>query len=183
MINRKTDRKGTMFLKGLKISVALLALAMHNAYASVGPDPSDSTVLVANVAEGSETYSSSIASTYAKFVKVGAGTLILTADSSAFKGSVEVREGILQVNNINAIKSCSTDSDPSKYKVSVSSNAQIRVTFSYQDKGANALGNLAIEGVGPDGKLLFAGGLLQAKLCKGGLSFCVYGELSIILEP
>ena len=41
-----------MFLKGLKISVALLALVMHNAHASVAPDPSDSTVLVANVAEG-----------------------------------------------------------------------------------------------------------------------------------
>jgi len=155
MANRKTDGKGTLFLKVLNISITLLAMAMHNAYASVGPDPSDSTVLVANVAEGSETYSSAIASTYAKFVKVGAGTLILTADSSAFNGSVEVREGILQVNNIKAIKSCSTDSDPSKYKVSVSSNAQIRVTFSYQDKGANALGNLAIEGVGPDGRGAF----------------------------
>ena len=33
MTNRKTDKTGTMFLKGLKISVALLALAMHTAFA------------------------------------------------------------------------------------------------------------------------------------------------------
>ena len=116
MTTRKTDGKGTLFLKVLNISIALLALAMHNAYASVGPDPSDSTVLVANVAEGSETYSSSIASTYAKFVKVGAGKLILTANSSDFKGYVEVKEGILQLDNVDAIKSCSYDSDTTKYK-------------------------------------------------------------------
>ncbi len=155
MANRKTDKTGTIFHKGLKISVALLALAMHTAYASVGPDPSDSTVLVANVAEGSETYSSAIASTYAKFVKVGAGKLILTANSSDFKGYVEVKEGILQLDNVDAIKSCSYDSDTTKYKVSVSSNAQIRVTYTYSNKGANALYNIAIEGDGPDGRGAF----------------------------
>ena len=134
---------------------ALLALAMHNANASVEPDPSDSTVLVANVAEGSETYSSTIASTYAKFVKVGAGTLILTANSSDFKGAVEVREGILQLDEFYALRSCSYDSDTSKYKISVSSNAQIRVTFSSAGTEANALYNVAIEGDGPDGRGAF----------------------------
>ena len=33
MTNRKTGRTGTIFHKGLKISVALLALAMHTAFA------------------------------------------------------------------------------------------------------------------------------------------------------
>ena len=145
-------------------SAAIVAVLLyaHHAMASVAPDPSDSTVLVGNVAEGvTETYADKIAPSYAKFVKTGKGTLILTAassnsnDAEYFKGTVEVREGILQLDNYYAIRSASYDSDTSKYKVSVSSNAQIRVTFNSAGQTANALYNVAIEGDGPDGKGAF----------------------------
>ena len=77
-----TERKGILLHKGLMVSVAVLTFALHNADASVAPDPSDATVLVANVAEGvTETYADKIASSYTKFVKTGKGTLILTAAS------------------------------------------------------------------------------------------------------
>ena len=117
-------------------AAALAAFIVCSADASVAPDPSDSTVLVANVAEGvTETYADKIASSYTKFVKTGKGTLILTAASSNskdppyFQGAVEVRQGILQLDNYNAIRSASYINDTTQYKVSVSSNAQIRVTF------------------------------------------------------
>ena len=148
-------------------AVATMAFAWHTASASVGPDPSDATVLVADVADGqTETYADKIASSYAKFVKTGKGTLILTAassnssDAEYYKGTVEVREGVLQLANYYALRSCSYDSDTSKYRISVSSNAQIRVTFNSSGQTANALYNVAIEGDGPDGRgaFVFDGG-------------------------
>ena len=153
-------------MKRLAIFALALAAALHGASASVAPDPSDSTVLVANVAEGqTETYADKIATSYAKFVKTGKGTLILTAASSQtsstdFMGSVEVRQGVLQLDNYYALRACSYDSDTTKYRISVSSNAQIRITFGSQGSTANALYNVGIEGDGPDGKgaIVFNGG-------------------------
>ena len=150
----------------LALAVAAMAFAWHTASASVSPDPSDATVLVANVADGvTETYADKIASSYAKFVKIGKGTLILTAASSQtsstdFMGSVEVREGILQLDNFYAIRACSYNSDTTKHPVSVASNAQIRITFNSNGQTANALYNVGIEGDGPDGKgaIVFNGG-------------------------
>ena len=147
-------------------AVAVASLTAHHASASVAQDPSDSTVLVADVAEGqTETYADKIARSYSKFVKIGKGTLILTAESSRysatdFKGAVEVREGVLQLDNFYALRECSYNSDTTKYMVSVSSNAQIRATFNSQGQTANALYNVAIEGDGPDGKgaFVFNGG-------------------------
>ena len=113
----------------LALAVTAVVFVRYTASASVAPDPSDSTVLVADVAEGvTETYADKIAPSYAKFVKTGKGTLILTAKSSEssstdFMGSVEVREGVLQLNEFYAIQACSYNSDTTKYKVSVSSNA------------------------------------------------------------
>ena len=156
MTTRKT-LKGTAY-----VAIGAVMLCAHHAMASVAPDPSDSTVLVANVAEGvTETYADKIASSYTKFVKTGKGTLILTAESSNskdppyFQGTVEVREGILQLNEYYAIRSASYDSDATKYRVSVSSNAQIRVTFSSKGQNDAALYNVAIEGDGPDGRGAF----------------------------
>ena len=112
-------------MKRLMIIAVLLAFAMHNVSATVAPDPSDATVLVADVAENdTETYADKISTSYTKFVKKGKGTLILTAASSQdsktdFMGSVEVREGILQLNNFYAIRSCSYNSDTTKYPISV----------------------------------------------------------------
>ena len=154
------------FNRALALVVTAVAFARYTASASVGPDPSDSTMLVANVAEGvTETYADKIATSYTKFVKTGKGTLILTAKSSEssatdFMGSVEVREGVLQLNEFYALRACSYNSDTTKYKVSVSSNAQIRVTFNSSGQTANALYNVAIEGDGPDGKgaFVFNGG-------------------------
>ena len=153
-------------MKRLAISTLALAATLHGASASVAPDPSDSTVLVANVAEGqTETYADKIATSYTKFIKKGKGTLRLTAASSEssatdFMGSVEVREGILQLDNFYAIRACSYNSDTTKYPISVSSNAQIRVTFNSSGQTANALYNVAIEGDGPDGRgaFVFDGG-------------------------
>ena len=153
-------------MKRLMIIAMLMVFAVHNVIATVAPDPSDATVLVANVAEGqTETYADKIARSYTKFVKTGKGTLILTAASSQdsqtdFMGSVEVREGILQLDNFYAIRSCSYNSDTSKYPVSVVSNAQIRITFNSNGQTANALYNVGIEGDGPDGKgaIVFNGG-------------------------
>ncbi|MBQ3288286.1 MAG: autotransporter-associated beta strand repeat-containing protein [Kiritimatiellae bacterium] len=150
----------------LALAVTAVVFVRYTASASVAPDPSDSTVLVADVAEGvTETYADKIAPSYAKFVKTGKGTLILTAKSSEssstdFMGSVEVREGVLQLNEFYAIQACSYNSDTTKYKVSVSSNAQIRVTFNSSGQTANALYNVAIEGDGPDGRgaFVFDGG-------------------------
>lgn len=144
----------------------MMAFAMHDALASVAPDPSDETVLVANVDEGdTETYADKIARLYTKFVKTGKGTLILTAASSQtsstdFMGSVEVREGILQLDNYYALRACSYNSDTTKYPISVASNAQIRITFNSNGQTANALYNVGIEGDGPDGKgaIVFNGG-------------------------
>ena len=132
-------------MKRLVISALALAATLHGASASVAPDPSDSTVLVANVAEGvTETYADKIATSYTKFVKKGKGPLILTAASSEssatdFMGSVEVREGILQLDNFYAIRACSYNKDTSKYPISVASNAQIRITFNSAGQTANAL--------------------------------------------
>jgi autotransporter-associated beta strand protein len=153
-------------MKRLAISALALAATLHGASASVAPDPSDSTVLVADVAEGvTETYADKIATSYAKFVKTGKGTLILTAASSQtsstdFMGSVEVREGVLQLDEYYALKSCSYNSDATKYNISVSSNAQIRVTFNSKGQNDAALYNVAIEGDGPDGRgaFVFDGG-------------------------
>jgi len=153
-------------MKQIMVPVVLLAFAMHNAIATVAPDPSDATVLVADVAEGdTETYADKIARSYTKFVKTGKGTLILTAASSEssatdFMGSVEVREGILQLDNFYAIRACSYNSDTTKYPISVASNAQIRITFNSAGQTANALYNVGIAGDGPDGKgaIVFNGG-------------------------
>ena len=69
--------------KSVAASAVLVAFIVCSANASVAPDPSDSTTLVADVAEGvTETYADKIASSYTKFVKTGKGTLILTAASS-----------------------------------------------------------------------------------------------------
>ena len=153
-------------MKRLIVFFALMASAMHHVIATVAPDPSDATVLVADVVEGvTETYADKIATSYTKFVKKGKGTLILTAASSQdsktdFMGSVEVREGILQLDNFYAIRSCSYNSDTTKYPVSVASNAQIRITFNSNGATANALYNVGIAGDGPDGKgaIVFNGG-------------------------
>ena len=140
------------------LAATAMVTAIQGVFASVAPDPSDSTVLVANVAEGvTETYADKIARSYTKFIKTGKGTLILTAESSRnsatdFKGAVEVREGVLQLDNFYALRECSYNNDTTKYMVSVSSNAQIRATFNSQGQTANALYNVAIEGDGPDGK-------------------------------
>ena len=161
MTTRKT-LNGTAY-----VAIGAVMLCAHHATASVAPDPSDSTTLVANVAEGvTETYADKIASSYTKFVKTGKGTLILTAASSNsdappyFQGTVEVRQGILQLDNYYAIRSASYIKDTTQYKVSVSSNAQIRVTFNAAGARENALYNVAIEGDGPDGSgaFVFNGG-------------------------
>ena len=142
-------------------SIAMVLVFACQLAASVAPDPSDSSVLVANVAEGqTETYADKIARSYTKFVKIGKGTLILTAESSRysvtdFKGSTEVREGVLQLDNFYALRECSYNSDTTKYMVSVSSNAQIRVMFNSSGPTANALYNVALEGDGPDGSGAF----------------------------
>ena len=143
------------------LAATAMVTAIQGVFASVAPDPSDATVLVANVADGvTETYADKIARSYTKFIKTGKGTLILTAESSRnsatdFKGAVEVREGVLQLDNFYALRECSYNSDTTKYMVSVSSNAQIRVTFNSSGQTANALYNVAIEGDGPDGKGAF----------------------------
>ena len=152
-------------MKQIMIPAVLLAFAMHNAIATVAPDPSDATVLVADVDENdTETYADKISTSYTKFVKKGKGTLILTAASSEssatdFMGSVEVREGILQLDNYYALRACSY-ADSTKYPISVSSNAQIRITFNSNSQTANALYNVGIEGDGPDGRgaFVFDGG-------------------------
>ena len=57
-------------MKRLAISALALAAILHNLSASVAPDPSDATVLVADVAEGdTETYADKISTSYTKFVK------------------------------------------------------------------------------------------------------------------
>ena len=153
-------------MKRLVISALALAATLHGASASVAPDPSDATVLVGDVAEGdTETYADKISTSYTKFVKKGKGTLILTAASSEssatdFMGSVEVREGILQLDNFYAIRACSYSKDTTKYPISVASNAQIRITFNSAGQTANALYNVGIAGDGPDGKgaIVFNGG-------------------------
>ena len=153
-------------MKKLMIVAVLMVFSMQNVIATVAPDPSDATVLVADVAEGdTETYADKISTSYTKFVKKGKGTLILTAASSEssatdFMGSVEVREGILQLNNFYAIRACSYNKDTTKYPISVASNAQIRITFNSAGQTANALYNVGIAGDGPDGKgaIVFNGG-------------------------
>ena len=56
-------------MKRLAILVLALAPVLHNLSASVAPDPSDATVLVADVAEGdTETYADKISTSYTKFV-------------------------------------------------------------------------------------------------------------------
>jgi hypothetical protein len=150
----------------LLVFFSFLVLWMRQVVAVVVPDSTDPTVLVAYVdANDTETYSEKISRSYTKFVKKGKGTLVLTAASSEkratdFIGAVEVKEGILQLDNFYAIRQCSYISDTSQYRVSVSSNAQILVKFDAKGSSMNAIYNLAIEGDGPDGRgaLVFDGG-------------------------
>lgn len=147
------------------VAIASLFTYALTASATVGPDPSDATTLLADVPSGTETYSEKISSKYKKLVKIGAGTLVLTAASSQssetdFMGTVEIREGILETQNFYALRACSYDKDENKVRLSVSSNAQLRITFASKGQNQNAFYNVAIEGDGPDGKgaIVFNGG-------------------------
>lgn len=97
--------------------------------------------------EESETETATFASHGAvtKVVKKGAGTLVVSADNSAFAGTVEVAEGVLSMSNGNAAGGKSTT-------VYVRSGAQLKTTYASAQSDKTIYCPVHIDGDGPDHK-------------------------------
>lgn len=101
-------------------------------------------VLTYDVA-ASETESATFASHGAvtKVVKKGAGTLVVSADNSAFAGTVEITEGIFSMSNGNAAGGASTT-------VYVRSGGQLMTTYASAQGDRTIYCPVHIDGDGPD---------------------------------
>ena len=127
-----------------KLIMTFAAVAMGTAaFAEATPSISGSTYTF-TVASGTDTYSQSIPSGV-NIVKEGAGTLTLSAATTAFNGTITVRAGILGASAPAAFGSPSA--------VTVENGGAFDLsTASGVDKAINKSSPLTIAGSGPDGK-------------------------------
>lgn len=127
----------------MKKGSVLLACGVCATMAFGAPTLNDG-VLTYDVEE-SETETATFASHGAvtKVVKKGAGTLVVSADNSAFAGTVEVAEGVLSMSNGNAAGGKSTT-------VYVRSGGQLMTTYASAQGDQSIFCPVHIDGDGPD---------------------------------
>ena len=137
----------------IKMTSFLSALAVAACTAVFAEPTVVDGALTFNVAEGAEeNWSGSIPEGVSKIVKTGSGHATITSANAAFKGSVVIENGVLEITHKealgtgNTIEVLSNENGSGQYRVTLHQSAANGNT-------GNVMGNeVKIRGAGPDGK-------------------------------
>ena len=140
-------------LRCLSLAVAVVMPVV----ADIVPDISGTVYTFFVDENDSASYSSVIPSSCSKVVKTGKGTLSMSGNSVDFHGNVEIQQGVVVAEHMNALgRGSGSSGTTSMNTISVWNDAQLRATFATDKSDGNSEGRgfrsfVEIAGDGPDG--------------------------------